>query len=171
MNFYDRLKKITTFCFDVDGVLTNSELIIADDGKLWRTMNARDGIALVMAKKAGFNLCIISGGRNEKVRDRLKGLGINHIYLGAFNKVQVLENYVTEQKLTYEEILFMGDDLNDYQVIQKVGLAACPANAAAEIKSVANYISYQKGGEGCVRDIIEKTLRLNDKWFYEPPKI
>jgi len=167
MNFYDRLKKITTFCLDVDGVLTNSNLIIADDGKLWRTMNARDGMGLVIAKRAGFNLCIISGGRNEKVADRLKGLGINHVYLGAFNKVQVLGEYVAEQKLTYEEILFMGDDLNDYEVIQKVGLAACPANAAVEIKSVAHYISHQKGGEGCVRDIIEKVLRLNDKWSFK----
>jgi len=169
MQFYERLKKITTFCFDVDGVLTNSSLLIADDGKLWRTMNARDGLAMFMAQKAGFNLCIISGGRNEKVADRLKGLGIKNIYLGAFNKVEVLKTYIDEQKLTYEEILFMGDDLNDYEVIQQVGLAACPANAANEIKSVAHYISPQKGGEGCVRDIIEKTLRLNDKWLYLHP--
>lgn len=165
MQFYERLKKITTFCFDVDGVLTNSSLLVADDGKLWRTMNARDGLAMFMAQKAGFNLCIISGGRNEKVAERLKGLGIKEIYLGALNKVEVLKAYVEKQKITYEEILFMGDDLNDYEVIQKVGLAACPANAAVEIKSVAHYISHQNGGEGCARDIIEKTLRLNDKWL------
>jgi len=166
MQFYERLKKITTFCFDVDGVLTNNSLLIANDGKLWRTMNARDGLAMVMIQKAGFNVCIISGGRNEKVTGRLKGLGIKHIYLGASNKVEVLKNFVDEQKLTYEEILFMGDDLNDYEVIQQVGLATCPANAAIEIKAVAHYISPLNGGEGCVRDIIEKTLRLNDKWRY-----
>jgi len=164
MNFYKRLQKITTFCLDVDGVLTNSDLIIANDGKLWRTMHARDGLAMFYAKKTGYNLCVISGGRNEKVADRLKGLGIEHIYLGAFNKVEVLQEYVESTQLNYEEILFMGDDLNDYKVMQQVGLATCPANAAVEIKSIAHYISNQNGGAGCVRDIIEKTLRLHDKW-------
>jgi len=164
MNFFERLKRITTFCFDVDGVLTDSGLLIADDGKLWRKMHARDGFAMFKAIKAGYNLAIISGGRNEKVADRLEGLGIKNIYLGAFNKVEVLAKYVSENNLTYEEILFMGDDVNDYDVIQKVGLAACPSDASIEVKSVSHYISYKKGGEGCVRDILEKAMRLHGKW-------
>jgi len=165
MNIFKRLKKIKTICLDVDGVLTDSSLVCGPDAKLWRTMNARDGFAMFNALKKGYKLAIITGGRNDMVANRLKALGIEDVFLASYNKVKVLEDYVNSNNLNYDEMLFMGDDLNDFEVIQKVGCAACPANACHEVKSVAHYISSRNGGDGCVRDVIEKIMRLNDHWL------
>jgi len=164
MNIFKRLKKIKTICLDVDGVLTNSSLLIGPDAKLWRTMHARDGFAMFNALKKGYKLAVITGGRNDMVANRLKALGIEDVFLASYNKVKVLEDYVTKNNLNYEELLFMGDDVNDFFAIQKAGCIACPADACHEVKSVAHYISSRKGGNGCVRDVIEKIMRLNDDW-------
>jgi len=165
MNIFKRLKKIKTICLDVDGVLTNSSLLLGPDAKLWRTMHARDGFAMFNALKKGYRIVIITGGRNDMVANRLKALGIKDVFLAAYDKIKVLEDYVASHNLNYDELLFMGDDLNDYKAIQKAGCMACPANAAHEIKAIVHYISNKNGGEGCVRDVIEKIMRLNDDWL------
>jgi len=166
MTIYERLKKITTFCLDVDGVLTNSDLLIANDGKLWRTMNARDGLAMRWAIEHKYNVAIITGGRNDSVAERLKALGVQDVFLAAFNKVNVIEKYMADKNLSKEEILFMGDDVIDLGVMKEAGFSACPYDADTEVKKIADYISPIKGGKGCVRDIIEKTLRLKGHWQF-----
>jgi len=166
MDLYQQLKKITTFCLDVDGVLTNSDLLIANDGKLWRTMNARDGLAMRWAIEHKYNVAIITGGRNDSVAERLKALGVKDVFLASYNKVNVLEKYMADKNLNKDELLFMGDDVIDLGVMKAVGFSACPYDADREVKKIANYISPKKGGQGCVRDIIEKTLCLNGHWQF-----
>jgi len=164
MNIFERLKKIKTICLDVDGVLTDSSLLLGPDAKLWRTMHARDGFAMFAALKKGYRLAIITGGRNDMVENRLKALGIEDVFLASYDKVKVLEDYVCNNNINLDELLFMGDDLNDFKVVQKAACIACPADACHEVKSIAHYISGKKGGNGCVRDVIEKIMRLNDDW-------
>lgn len=165
MNYPEVLANINTFIFDVDGVLTNGSVILQNDGEQSRTMNIKDGFALQLAVKQGYQVIIISGGKSEAVKKRLQGLGINTIYMGASDKWDVFE----EAKLSYDldetKIAYMGDDVPDYFVMKAIALPTCPADAAPEIIKVSKYVSTQKGGEGCVRDIIEKVLRAQDKWF------
>jgi len=163
---YEKFKKITTIVSDVDGVLTNNSLVIAHDDTLWRVMNSRDGLAFVLAMNANYKVMIITGGRNEKVAKRLEGLGISEIHLGCYQKGKKIEELKEKYNLKKEEIAYIGDDLNDLAVFDKVGLAVCPKDAVPEIKAKANYVSNKKGGEGCVRDLIEKIMRLNDCWGY-----
>ncbi|MDC1374608.1 HAD-IIIA family hydrolase [Polaribacter sp.] len=164
ISFKQLLPKITTFIFDVDGVLTNGTLTIMPDGELVRHMNVKDGYAMKTALKNGYRVCIISGGTNEGVRNRLAALGIEDIYLGAHNKIEQYQELVKKYNLMAENILYMGDDVPDYPVMKIVGLPACPNDAVTEIKEVANYISNKKGGEGCVRDVIEQVMRVQGKW-------
>ena len=164
ISFKQLLPKITTFIFDVDGVLTNGTLTIMPDGELVRHMNVKDGYAMKTALKNGYRVCIISGGTNEGVRNRLAALGIEDIYLGAHNKIEQYQELVKKYNLKAENILYMGDDVPDYPVMKIVGLPACPNDAVTEIKEVANYISNKKGGEGCVRDVIEQLMRVQGKW-------
>jgi 3-deoxy-D-manno-octulosonate 8-phosphate phosphatase (KDO 8-P phosphatase) len=164
ISFKQLLPKITTFIFDVDGVLTNGTLTIMPDGELVRHMNVKDGYAMKTALKNGYRVCIISGGTNEGVRNRLAALGIEDIYLGADNKIEQYQELVKKYNLKAENILYMGDDVPDYPVMKIVGLPACPNDAVTEIKEVANYISNKKGGEGCVRDVIEQVMRVQGKW-------
>ncbi|MDB2571821.1 MAG: HAD-IIIA family hydrolase [Polaribacter sp.] len=164
ISFKQLLPKITTFIFDVDGVLTNGTLTIMPDGELVRHMNVKDGYAMKTALKNGYRVCIISGGTNEGVRNRLAALGIEDIYLGAHNKIEQYQELVKKYNLKAENILYMGDDVPDYPVMKIVGLPACPNDAVTEIKEVANYISNKKGGEGCVRDVIEQVMRVQGKW-------
>lgn len=169
LSYKQLLANITTFIFDVDGVLTNGMLTIMPDGELVRHMNVKDGYALKTALNKGFRVCIISGGTNEGVRSRLAALGIKEIYLGAHDKIKQYNELVKKYSLKAENIIYMGDDIPDYPVMQLVGLACCPNDAVPEIQQVSKYISYKKGGEGCVRDIIEQTLRVQNKWdnFYD----
>lgn len=164
ISYKQLLPKITTFIFDVDGVLTNGLVTIMPDGELVRNMNIKDGYALKIAVDLGYTVCIISGGKNEGVRSRLANLGIKDIYLGAHDKIKQYQELVDTYKLKSEEVLYMGDDLPDFPVMKKVGLACCPNDAAPEIQKISKYISYKKGGEGCVRDIIEQVLRVQGKW-------
>ncbi|MBQ0732949.1 KdsC family phosphatase [Aquimarina celericrescens] len=164
-SYKEYLRHITTFIFDVDGVLTDGIVIINTDGELLRTMSIKDGYALKTAVQQGFNVCIISGGKNEGVRQRLKGLGITDIYLGAHHKVEQLDEYLDIYNIKSENVLYMGDDIPDMPVMQMVGLPTCPQDAVAEIKEISKYVSFKKGGKGCVRDVIEQVLKVQGKWI------
>lgn len=165
INYKQKLPLITTFIFDVDGVLTNGIVHVMPAGELVRQMNVKDGFALKTAVDKGFKVAIISGGNNESVRERLNYLGIKDIYLGTHNKLIQFNEYIQNHSLNPEEVLYMGDDLPDYEVMSKVGLACAPQDADTEIKNIAHYISHKKGGEGCVRDVIEQVLRVQGKWI------
>ncbi len=164
-SYKEYLQHITTFIFDVDGVLTDGTVIINTDGELLRTMNIKDGYALKTAVQQGFNVCIISGGKNEGVRKRLRGLGITDIYLGAHHKVEQLDEYLDIYDIKVENVLYMGDDIPDLPVMEMVGLPTCPQDAVAEVKEASKYVSYKKGGKGCVRDVIEQVLKVQGKWI------
>lgn len=165
MNVLQQFKQIRLFVFDVDGVLTDGKLLLLDDGQMARTMNIRDGYALQLAIKKGYEVLVISGGTSEgSVQNRLNKLGIQQIYMGIKDKVKVLQDFMDSQQFNAAQILYMGDDLPDLEAMKLASLPTCPADAAPEIKSVSHYISPFKGGEGCVRDVIEKVLKLNDHW-------
>ena len=163
MNILALFKPIKTFVFDVDGVLATN-LILVLQGDMARSMNTRDGYALQLAVKKGYRIVIISGGKSEPVKQRLVGLGITDVFLGIHNKKEKLLEYVQIHELKWEEILYMGDDIPDYNSMQLVGLPCCPADAVNEIKSISKYISIFKGGYGCGRDVIEKVMKLNGHW-------
>ena len=163
-NYKALLPQITTFIFDVDGVLTNGKVLITSEGEMYREMDTKDGYALKCALDQGFKVCIISGGTNEGVRNRLRALGIYDIYLGAHHKGDPFQDVLDSYELSSDEILYMGDDMPDIEVMEQVAVAACPQDAVADVKAVSNYISHKKGGEGCVRDIVEQTLRVQGKW-------
>lgn len=163
---YD-LKKIKALVFDVDGVLSRETIPVAVTGEPMRTANIKDGYALQLAVKCGLHVAIITGARNEAVKVRYKGLGINDIYTGASVKVEALEELMLMYDLKPEEILYMGDDIPDYEVMQICGLPVSPADAAVEIKQLSKYISPICGGEGCVRDVVEQVLRAQGRWMDE----
>ena len=163
-SYKELLIDITTFIFDVDGVLTDGTVTVTTDGELLRTMNVKDGFALKIAIDAGFNICIISGGSNEGVRKRLAGLGIKDIHLGAKNKIDQLNSYLTTNNINPSQVLYMGDDLPDFPVMKITGLPCCPQDAVPEIKAISKYISHKDGGKGAVRDVIEQVLKVHGKW-------
>jgi 3-deoxy-D-manno-octulosonate 8-phosphate phosphatase (KDO 8-P phosphatase) len=160
----ESFKPITTFVFDVDGVLTNGMVVAMQNGEQARQFNIKDGYALQLAVKMGYNVVIISGAHEESVLKRLQHLGIQHIFLGEKNKVACLQNFMATNNVAKNQVLFMGDDVPDYDVMQIVGLPCCPADAIPEIQQIALYISPLNGGYGCARDVIEKTLKLNNNW-------
>jgi len=164
MNTLEKFKSITTFVFDVDGVLTDGSLLLLEDGQMARQMNIRDGYALQLAIKKGYRVLVISGGSSEAVSTRLNRLGVTDVFLPVENKSEVLREYISRHQLSKEEILFMGDDMPDLEVMQLAGLPCCPADAANEIIAISIYISPATGGKGCVRDVIEKVLKLNGHW-------
>lgn len=163
-SYKEYLEHITTFIFDVDGVLTNGNVSILTNGEMLRTMSVKDGYALKVAIVSGYNICIISGGSNEGVSIRLKGLGIEDVYLGAHNKIDQLNDYLTKNNIKKENVLYMGDDIPDYPVMKMVGLPCCPQDAVPEIKNISKYISHKKGGKGAARDVIEQVLKVQGKW-------
>jgi len=165
-NVLEHFQPITTFVFDVDGVLTDGSVLLLDNGLQARQMNIKDGLGLQMAVKNGYKVVIISGASSEPVINRFRYLGITEIHLGVKDKLAFLQSFAEKNGLAWKEILFMGDDLPDVAVLEKVGLSCCPADAAVEVKKVSKYISAAKGGNGCVRDVIEKVLKLNDRWNY-----
>jgi 3-deoxy-D-manno-octulosonate 8-phosphate phosphatase (KDO 8-P phosphatase) len=164
MNFKEKLNQVTTFALDIDGVLTNGMVTIFPDGTQVRQMSTRDGFAMQYAVKQGFNVVVISGGTSESVISRLNKLGVENVFLGVKNKLEVLNEFTAEKNINKSSILYMGDDLPDYEVMQACGVKTCPNNAAYEIKAISDYISPKNGGEGCVRDVIEQTLRCQNKW-------
>lgn len=164
MNLLASFKDIKTIILDVDGVLTNNQLLITEQGHLLRSMNVKDGYAMRIAMEVGLKIAIITGGKSEGVVGRLKGLGIVDIYTNCHIKTDAFEELLLTYQLDKSQILYMGDDVPDLEVMQQVALPACPADACPEIKSICKYISPYKGGEGCVRDVIEKILKLNGRW-------
>ena len=164
MTLIDRFKNITSFVFDVDGVLTNGSVHIFDSGEQVRTMNIKDGFALQLAVKKGYNVIVISGGNSPAAVSRLNKLGITDIFMGTLDKRSVLSQLMEERKILRQELLFMGDDIPDYTAMMEAGLPCAPADAAPEILKIASYISSREGGRGCVRDVIERVLKLNGHW-------
>jgi 3-deoxy-D-manno-octulosonate 8-phosphate phosphatase (KDO 8-P phosphatase) len=166
MNVLELFKKITTFVFDVDGVLTDGTVLVLPNGVQARQMHIKDGFGLQMAVKNGFKVIIISGGTSEPVIDRLHKLGIREVHMTVSDKKQFLETWMKKNGLKWDEMLYMADDLPDLEVMKYCGVSACPADAVMEVREVADYISPVNGGFGCVRDVIEKVLKVQDKWNY-----
>jgi 3-deoxy-D-manno-octulosonate 8-phosphate phosphatase (KDO 8-P phosphatase) len=163
----DRFRHITCFVLDVDGVLTDGTILLTEDGQQLRSMNIKDGYALQLAVKRGYEVLVISGAAGNGVPARLKKLGIEQVYMGVSDKVAFFQPWMTEHGLLPNQVLFMGDDLPDLSLMQAVGLAAAPADASAEILLAADYISPKGGGQGCVRDVIEKVMRLRGDWIHQ----
>ena len=161
---YNRINKITTFIFDVDGVLTDSQILITESGDLLRSMSTRDGQAIKFAIDAGYHVAIITKGGSKGVKSRLTGLGISDIYDNLETKQAAYADLISKYNLKSEEILYMGDDLPDIPLIKQVGLSACPNDASSDVLAIAEYISPAKGGHGAVRDVIERIMRCQDKW-------
>lgn len=164
-NYKEYLNKVNTFIFDVDGVLTDGSIQISSQGELLRTMNIKDGYALKTANLAGYHVCIISGGKNEGVRKRLRDLGITNIFLGVEDKVEKLDEFFDIYSINAENVLYMGDDIPDLYPMKLVGMPCCPQDAAPEIKEISRYVSHKKGGKGCVRDVIEQVMKVQGKWL------
>jgi 3-deoxy-D-manno-octulosonate 8-phosphate phosphatase (KDO 8-P phosphatase) len=167
MNLIERFKLIKTFVLDVDGVLTDGTVYVFDNGEQVRRMSIKDGFALQLAIKKGYRILVISGGNSPAVVERLKKLGLTDIFINVTDKRTLVLQYMKDHQLQKEGTLFMGDDIPDYVVMKEAGLAVAPADAAEEIKKVAAYITSKKGGKGCVREVIEKVLRLNGHWELE----
>ena len=164
-NYKSLLKNINTFIFDYDGVLTDGSVITLDDGEAYRTTSVKDGYALQLAVKKGYRVAVISGARADCMLNRLKALQIKDIFLGVENKLGVFNQYLLDNSLEAQHVLFMGDDIPDYEIMLQAGIPTCPSDAAEEIRGVATYISNAPGGKGCVRDVIEQVLKIQGKWM------
>ncbi|MDP4263138.1 MAG: HAD hydrolase family protein [Bacteroidota bacterium] len=165
-NILPLFKNITTFIFDVDGVLTDGSVLVLENGLQARTMSIKDGFALQLAVKSGYRILVISGSSPSPVIDRLNKLGITEVHMSVQDKKTLVSSYMKKNSLEPAEVLFMGDDLPDLPAMSVVGLAACPADASAEIQEAVQYVSPARGGYGCARDVIEKVLKQNDHWQY-----
>ena len=163
-SYKELMNTIDTFIFDVDGVLTDGTVHVSPTGEMLREMHIRDGFAMKAALESGYNVCIISGGSNEGVRIRLRNLGITDIHLATPDKVATFKEYTELYQIKPENVLYMGDDIPDFHVMQLVGLATCPQDAAPEIKAISTYISHVNGGKGAVRDVIEQVMKVQGKW-------
>ncbi len=167
MNLLSLFKPVTTFILDVDGVLTDGSVLVFESGEQVRQMNTKDGYAIGLAMRQGYRIAVISGGAGTGVRQRLAKLGVTDIFMEISDKRKKLEEYLQTHALQREQILYMGDDIPDFSVFDKVGIFCAPADAVPDILLAAHYISTLPGGRGCVRDVIEKVLRLNDHWNME----
>lgn len=162
--FKEDLVNIKGFAFDVDGVLSKTVQTLDANGVPMRTTNIKDGYAIVQAVKMGYPIAIITGGKSQTVENRYAALGVKDIYIGANDKVAALKEWAEKHNLKKEQILFIGDDIPDYDAMKSVGLPVCPKDAAAEIKAISRHISSYNGGEGIVRDMIEQVLKVQEKW-------
>ena len=163
MNFKERLNKVTTFIFDIDGVISGEKVFLFEDKPL-KSFNLKDGYAIQLAIKKGYRVCIISGSRSESLRERLFKLGVRDLFYSQSDKLHCYNEYIKQHQLLDEQIVYMGDDLPDLAVMQRVGVPVCPNDAASEIRNCSVYISRRNGGDACVRDIIEQVMRLQGKW-------
>ena len=166
-HFYSKLPSIQASVFDVDGVFTNHQLIATETGDLLRTFNAKDGFALKHAIQQGYEVCIITGGTSAAVHKRFEVLGVKHNHYRVADKVAVLEAFLVNTNLVPEVILYIGDDIPDYASMKMCGLKCCPSDAVPEIQAISDYICQRKGGDGCVREVIEMVLKVQGKWFEE----
>jgi len=165
-SYKKKLNHITTFIFDIDGVLTNGKVYIPDTGNLMRSMHTKDGFAIKTALKKGYKVAIISGAQDENVIRRLKYLNIEDVYIKIQDKLSVYNKYLEENNLQQNEVLYMGDDIPDIPVLRNVGLSAAPRDAVQEVLDTVDYISHKNGGETCVRDVIEQVLRVQGNWTF-----
>lgn len=164
-NFKEDLARVKAFVFDIDGVLSLQTINLNTFGVPNRTINLRDGYALQLAARKGYLIGIISGCSSREYLKRLKLLGIRDVYLNCKSKTAHFNNFVRKHNLNIEDVLYMGDDIPDFEVMKMVGVPVCPSDADREIKQISSYISDKKGGEGCVRDVIEQVMRLHNKWM------
>jgi 3-deoxy-D-manno-octulosonate 8-phosphate phosphatase (KDO 8-P phosphatase) len=164
LNFKQKLNKITTLMFDVDGVMTDGKVLVMESGEMVRNMNSKDGYAVHLAIQKEYKIVIISGGNNTAVKKALERTGVKDVFINQHDKLACYLDYLKLHNLTDEEVLFMGDDLPDHEIMSRVGVAVCPKDAVQEIKAVCRYVSDKNGGEGCVRDVIEQVLRVQNKW-------
>lgn len=164
MAYLELFRQVRAFVFDVDGVFTNNEVLVTEEGTLVRTMHIRDGYAIKAAVRAGYPIAIITGGKSEGVKKRFADLGVKDIYLGKTDKMDAFDEFVHLYDLNPSEILYMGDDLPDYPVMRRVGCPVCPADAAQELFPIAVYISPYAGGHGCVRDVVQQVMALQGEW-------
>lgn len=164
ISFFDKLKMVKHFMFDVDGVLTDNLVLLNEAGHQIRKMNIRDGYAIKKALSLGYTFTIITGGNSDGVRKRLSKLGVSNVHSGVEDKLTLFNEIADKHSWMIEEIMYMGDDIPDLQVMKKAGVACCPADAVQEVQDICDYISPRNGGDGCVRDVIEKVLKLNDDW-------
>ena len=164
-NYKEFLNKINTFIFDYDGVLTDGSVITTNEGEVYRVSNVKDGYALQLARKKGYLIAVISGARSESMVHRMKALQITDVFMGVENKQTVFRQFLKDHHLEPAQVLYMGDDIPDYEVMKEAGVSTCPADAAEEIKGISKYISHFPGGAGCVRDIIEQVMKLQGKWM------
>lgn len=167
--FLEKIKHIKAFVLDVDGVLTDGTVLVTETGEQLRRFSIRDGYALQLAVKRGYHVVALSGGRSKGIELRLKGLGITEVYLGLESKLATYQSFLDKFSLSSEQVLFIGDDIPDLPVLKIAGLPVCPADAAEEVKSICTYISPKKGGEGCVRELIEKVLKIRGDWNDDEP--
>jgi 3-deoxy-D-manno-octulosonate 8-phosphate phosphatase (KDO 8-P phosphatase) len=164
MNVLSLFRPVEVFVFDVDGVMTDGTLQLLDSGELSRRMHIRDGYALQLAVKKGYRVVVITGGRSPLVEKRLQGLGVRDIFSGVTDKRKALSDYLEEHGLKKETVLYMGDDMPDLRVMREAAIAVCPADAVEEIRAICHYVSPYQGGQGCVRDVIEKVLKIQGRW-------
>ena len=164
-NYQTKLQHITTFIFDFDGVLSDGKIYVLPDGDQMRATDVKDGYALQYALRKGYHVAVISGGYSETMRLRYQSFTGMDIYLKVRDKVEAFHEYLKRYNLTPNEVMFVGDDIPDYKVMMLAGLKCCPADAAQEIRQIADYVSCCPGGRGCVRDVIEQTLKTQGKWF------
>lgn len=164
-NYKALLRNVNTFIFDYDGVMTDGVIVLNNDGEPLRTANVKDGYALQLIRKLGYNIAIISGGYSPSMLRRFESLNIENVFLGVSNKLEVFEKYINEHGIMPDQVVYMGDDIPDYRPMKRVGVPVCPADAAEEIKSISVYISRYRGGHGCVRDIIEQVLKVQGRWM------
>tara|TARA_B100000768_G_C11099163_1_gene298303 strand:+ start:181 stop:702 length:522 start_codon:yes stop_codon:yes gene_type:complete len=165
MNYKEKLNKIKTFVFDIDGVFTDGKIMVNSEGNESRSFNTKDGIAVKLANDLGYNIAIITGANNKGIRTRLNRLGIKNIYLNSSNKIKDLLDYSKKNDINLEKTVYMGDDIPDTFPMDLVALKTCPFDAVPEVREICDYISNKKGGEGCVRDIIEQTLKVQGNWI------
>lgn len=170
INYKEKLHKIKAFVFDFDGVMTDGSIWTFADKETVRCGNVKDGYAIQYAVKKGYIVALISGATSASIDNRMSALGVTQIYTGRANKMATYQEFLKKNNLCSDEVVCMGDDIPDYEIMKAAGIAACPSDAAEEIKGISDYISHFPGGHGCVRDIIEQTLRLQHKWF-EPDAV
>ncbi len=164
-NYKVKLSKIKAFAFDVDGVFTDGTVLCTETGDLLRMHNAKDGYAVRMAVLAGYPVAIITGGSSESIKKRFDPIGVKDIYLKSVNKMPDFQDFCKKYNIDSADVLFMGDDIPDMEILSACGLATCPSDAVNEVKEICEYISLFAGGKGCVRDVIEQTLKIQGKWY------
>lgn len=161
---FDQFKRVKAFVFDVDGVLSDGNVLVTEQGEQLRSFNIKDGYAIQLAVKKGYPIAIITGGKSSGVQKRMEALGVEDVFMGVDEKEEVFNGWLSTKGLVAADVLYMGDDIPDLANMNVVGLPTCPADAMEEIKAVAAYISFRNGGAGAVRDVIEKVMKLQGTW-------